>query len=199
MRHCRAILSAALLVLGHAASALASEPSAAGTQAFSEVMVLFAARTHGRVAFTEIHQISVLNTPVRSAGELIYVAPDRLEKHTLEPKPETLVLDHGVLSAQRGRHRYTVALSDAPQVIPFVESLRATLAGDSAALERYFTVTFEGDVARWRMSLMPRDASLASVIREIQMEGERDAILTVDIHERDGDRSQLSIGPQLPP
>jgi Outer membrane lipoprotein carrier protein LolA-like len=167
--------------------------------AFAEVMALFAARTHGRVAFTEVHELALLKQPLKSSGELVYVAPDRLEKRTLAPKSETLVLDHGMLTAQRGRHTYTVALSDAPQVVPFVESVRATLAGDRGALEHYFAVSFAGDVAHWRLTLLPRDAAIAKSVREIHMEGERDAIRTVEIREADGDRSLLSIGPDLPP
>jgi hypothetical protein len=83
--------------------------------------------------------------------------------------------------------------------VPFVESVRATLAGDTAALERYFTVGFEGDAAHWRMTLLPREAAIAKSVKQIHMEGERDAIRTVEIRESDGDRSLLNIGPELPP
>ncbi len=194
-----ALMLAAVLWLSRTAGS-AEPPNAAVTPpAFAEVMALLAQRTHGRVAFSEVHELAMLKQPVKSSGELVYVAPDRLEKHTLEPKPETLVLDHGVLSAQRGRHSYTVPLSDAPQVVPFVESVRATLAGDTAALERYFTVGFEGDLGHWRLSLLPRDPAIAKAVKAIHMEGERDAIRTVEIRESDGDRSLLTIGPELPP
>ena len=184
-----------------AVTAADAPPSAPAPEApaFAEVMRLFAARSHGRVAFTEIHELAMLKQPVQSSGELVYIAPDRLEKHTLEPKAETLVLDHGMLTAQRGRHQYTVALSDAPQVVPFVESVRATLAGDAPALKRYFSIGFEGDTAHWRMTLTPGDAAVAKSVRQIHMEGERDAIHTVEILETDGDRSRLTIGPELPP
>ena len=192
---------AAILALAVAGPvhALDSAPVASAAPAFAEVMALFATRTRGHVAFTEIHEMAMLKQPVESSGELIYVAPDRLEKHTLQPKPETLILDHGVLSAQHGRHQYTVALSEAPQVVPFVESVRATLAGDAAGLQRYFSVGFEGDVAHWRLTLLPRDAAIARSVKEIHMDGARDAIRTVEIRESDGDRSLLSIGPELPP
>jgi Outer membrane lipoprotein carrier protein LolA-like len=196
------VILAATLALARAAGpahALDVPPAASVAPAFAEVMGLFAARTRIHVAFTEIHQMAMLKQPVQSSGELIYVAPDRLEKHTLEPKPETLVLDHGELSAQRGRHKYTVALSEAPQVAPFVESVRATLAGDTASLQRYFSVGFEGDVAHWRLSLLPRDPAIARSVKEIHIEGARDAIRTVEIRESDGDRSLLSTGPDLPP
>ena len=84
--------------------------------------------------------MAMLERPLRSSGELLYEAPDHLEKHTLEPRPETLILEHGVLTAQRG-HRSQVSGCRLPQVVPFVESVRATLAGDRAALEHYFHVS----------------------------------------------------------
>ena len=84
--------------------------------------------------------------PVESSGELLYDAPDRLEKRTLKPKPEDLVLEGGVVTAQRGKHHYTLDLKQYPQVLPFIESIRATLAGDRAALERVFKVDFTGSL-----------------------------------------------------
>jgi hypothetical protein len=198
MRSYPAALAALTLLLVRPAAPVSATEGVAPNPAFSEVMALFAARTRGHVAFTEIHELAVLKSPLRSSGELVYVAPDRLEKHTLEPKAETLVLDHGVLKAERGHRKYSIALADAPQVLPFVESVRATLAGDTAALERYFAVSFEGDAAHWRMTLTPRDATLARTVSAIHMQGERAAILSVEIRERDGDRSLLSIGPELP-
>jgi hypothetical protein len=188
-------------VLGLSRTAASAEPPASSVTppAFAEVMALLAQRTQGQVSFSEVHELAMLRQPVKSSGELVYVAPDRLEKHTLEPKPETLVLDHGMLTAQRGHRKYTVPLSDAPQVVPFVESVRATLAGDTAALQRYFTVGFEGTVDRWRLSLMPRDPAIAKSVRAIHMEGERGAIRKVEIQESDGDRSLLTIGPEQPP
>lgn len=188
-----------LALAGTAARATESPPPAGDSPVFAEVMGLFAARTAGRVAFTEVHELAMLKQPLTSSGELVYVAPDHLEKRTTEPKAETLVLDHGMLTAQRGRHTYTVALKDAPQVVPFVESVRATMAGDRAALERYFTTRFEGDAAHWRLTLLPRDAAIAKSVQQIRMDGERASIRSVEIRETDGDRSLMSIGSDLPP
>ncbi len=193
------LLGAGLMLAGVSARAADPAPLATAPAAFPEVMNLFAARTHGRVAFTEVHELAMLKQPVRSSGELTYVAPDRLEKRTTEPKAEALVLDHGMLTAQRGRHTYTVALKDAPQVLPFVESVRATLAGDSAALQRYFIVDFSGDVSQWQLTLTPREAAIARSVRQVRMQGAHAVIRSVEILESDGDRSLLTIGPELPP
>jgi hypothetical protein len=90
-------------------------------------------------------------------------------------------------------------LRDFPQVVPFVESLRATLAGDRAALERFFHVQFDGTLAHWTLLLVPLDATLAGAVKDIRIEGEHDEIRTVEIRHRDGDRSLLTIGPEVPP
>jgi hypothetical protein len=162
------------------------------------VMGALAQRKHGHVTFVEKKLIALLDRPVESSGELLYDAPDRLEKRTLKPKPESLVLEGGSVSAQRGRRHYVLDLKQYPQVVPFIESIRATLAGDRAALERVFKVDFTGSFDHWRLGLVPLDAQLGKQVREIHIEGEKDLIHSVEIVEADGDRSLLTIGAEVP-
>ena len=158
-----------------------------------------AARRHGHVAFTEVQYLAMLDRPLESSGELFYEAPDRLEKRTLSPRAETLVLAHGVLSATRGQRSRTLELAAYPQLAPLLESLRATLAGDRTTLERVFSVTLDGDSSRWTLHLAPRDPAAAHVIREVVIAGEQANLRTVEILQGDGDRSLLTIGRELPP
>ena len=179
------------------ALAATTAQAAAPSQDLDSLMGLLAQRQHGHVSFTEKHFLAVLDRPVESSGELLYDAPDRLEKRTLKPKPETLVLQHGVITAQRGRHTYTLNLSDYPQIVPLIDSIRATLAGDRASLERLFKVTFDGALEQWTLVLAPSDPAVGKSVREIRIEGARDAIHTVEIQQADGDRSLLTIGPDV--
>jgi hypothetical protein len=185
------------LALG--AGAAAAPPSAPADEAFTQLLELLAARRHGHVTFTEVHRLALLDAPLESSGELLYDAPDRLEKRTLEPRPEDLLLDHGVLTAQRGRHRHTLTLREYPQLIPYVESIRATLAGDRASLERYFHVQFSGTLDHWTLELTPADPQLARTVEHIRIAGEREAIRTVEVRETAGDTSLLTIGPAVSP
>jgi Outer membrane lipoprotein carrier protein LolA-like len=196
LRHRRA---GVLIAVGLAAAGAAAAQTSAPSSAFDELLQLLAARLHGHVTFTEVQQLAILERPLQSSGELLYEAPDRLEKRTLKPKAETLVLQHGVLTAHRGHRTYVLELRDYPQVVPFVESIRATLAGDRAALERVFRVQFDGTLSHWTLLLVPVDANLAGVVKHIRIEGERDVIRTVEIRQSDGDRSLLTIGPEVPP
>lgn len=168
-------------------------------EAFGQLLQLLAARRHGHVTFTEVHQLALLDRPLESSGELLYDAPDRLEKRTLQPRREDLLLEHGVLTAQRGSHRHVLALRDYPQLIPYIESIRATLAGDRAALGRYFRLQFSGTLDHWTLALVPVDAELARTVQHIRIVGERDAIRTVEVRQTDGDTSLLTVGAAVSP
>src|ERR1700738_1172862 len=158
------------------------------------VMGALAQRKHGHVTFVEKKFIALLDRPIESSGELLYDAPDRLEKKKAQPRPASPVLEGVVISAQRGRHHYVLDVKQYPQVMPFIESIRATLAGDRTALERSFKVELAGNFEEWTLVLRPLDSKLTRTVKEIHIEGEKDLILLVEIHEADGDRSLLTIG-----
>lgn len=181
----------AMLVYVWGGAAVAAE---AGSQ-LDQLMSLLAQRRHGEVSYTEKDYLSLLEQPLRSSGVLIYDAPDHLEKRTLKPKREALVLDHGVLTVARGKRTYHFDLSSYPQVAPYVDAIRATMAGDRAALERVFKVSFEGSLAHWELGLVPSDRKIARGVRRIRIQGERDEVQSVEIVQTDGDRSVMTMGP----
>jgi hypothetical protein len=158
-----------------------------------ELMHLLAGRQHGQVSFVEQHFLALLKRPVESYGELIYDAPNRLEKRTLEPRAESLLLAGDVLTIRRGRHSHVLDLKAYPLVLPFVESIRATLAGDRGALEQVFRVEYAGNLTRWSLILVPRDRSVAQAVSQVRIEGSLDNLSTVEILEVDGDRSLMTL------
>jgi hypothetical protein len=178
---------------GFALLALSGFVASGATDDLDDLMHLLAQRRHGQVSFVEQHFLAVLKRPVESYGELIYEAPNRLEKRTLEPRPESLMLDGDVLSVRRGQTRRVVDLKTYPQILPFVECIRATLAGDRTALERVFRIDYVGDLERWALILTPREAQAAKTVAQVRIDGSRDTLLTVEIRERDGDRSLMTL------
>jgi hypothetical protein len=183
------ILAAAALACICAASVC----SAADSSTLDQVMHLLAMRQHGQVEFVEQQFLAILDHPVESSGVLRYDAPDRLEKRTLEPHAESLVLAGGVLTVERGRSRRVLDLHSYPQALPFVESIRATLAGDRPALERVFHLDFTGELAHWSLALVPLDRQMAQSVAEVRIEGAQDQLLKVEIRQPDGDRSSMSL------
>ena len=180
-----------LLVLG---SVLAFS---AGVQAaplsVGQLMATLAKHPQGSATFTEKKYLAILDQPVESSGELLFVAPSRLEKRTLKPKPESMALDGDLLTLTRGARKRVLSLKDYPEVGGMIESIRATLAGDRNALERVYHLSLKGDSERWSLVLIPLDPKVGAVVARIQIDGTHDVVNSVEILQADGDRSVMRI------
>ena len=145
--------------------------------------------------FVERKYLSVLNKPLESSGTISFRAPDHLEKHTLVPKIEDLVLDQGVLTIDsKARNiKRTLVLQEYPAVWAFVESIRSTLAGDLPTLERFYKIKLEGDVVKWHMQLLPIEQRTREMVREIVIGGHDDHVTRIEMRESNGDRSTMTV------
>lgn len=147
----------------------------------------------GQASFVEKKYIAMLDKPVESSGELFYSAPDRLEKRTLKPKPESMVLDGGTLVIERGRQKHSLQLQDYPELAAVIDSIRATLAGDRKALERSYRLSLEGGAERWTLQLLPSDEKMQAIIKHIRIAGAQQSVNSIEIIRADGDRSLMLI------
>lgn len=165
----------------------------------NEVLAQLALRKHGHAEFIEQKFISSLDRPLESSGELRFDAPDHLEQRTLKPRAEALVLDNGTLTVDRGRTHRVMDIHEFPQVEPLVESIRATLAGDRAALERLFRLEFSGGISRWTLTLVPLQSKVKQMVSQVKIDGVRDQLIKVEIRQTDGDRSLMTLRPSPNP
>lgn len=147
--------------------------------------------------FVEKKTIAMLDRPVESSGELFYSAPDHLEKRTIKPKPEAMILDHGTLVIERGRQKRELQLQDYPELAAFIDSIRATLAGDRKALERNYRLSLEGTAEHWTLQLLP--LAEKAVVKQIRIAGAGDAVRSITITQADGDSSLMLIEPLAAP
>jgi hypothetical protein len=147
----------------------------------------------GRVHFVETKEVSVLDRPLESSGELVFTPPDRLEKHVTSPGDERMVADRERLVIERRGRRQELALAEYPEVAVLVESIRGTLAGDRAALEAAYALELQGDAPSWRLTLTPRDAALGKLVTRVMIEGSQAQVQRVTVEQADGDRSLMRI------
>jgi len=159
------------------------------------LMSTLAQHKSGRATFTETKYLSIATQPVESSGELVFVAPDHLEKHTLSPKPEHLVVDGDMLTVERNNRKYTLALARYPELGAFIDSIRATLAGNRFALEQVYKVALAGRGDDWTLTLTPLDSRMLKVVSTITLDGTRDVLRSVAIRQADGDRSVMRLQP----
>jgi outer membrane lipoprotein-sorting protein len=144
-------------------------------------------------SFVEKKSIAILDKAVESSGELFFSAPDHLEKRTLKPKPESLIVNGGDLLIERGRKKYHLQLQDYPELAAFINSIRGTLAGDLKALERNYRLSLDGTAERWTLQLLPLDAKMQAVLQHIHIAGVRDQVRSIEITQTDGDSSLMTI------
>ena len=146
-----------------------------------------------KATFSEKKYLSILERPVESSGELAFTPPDRMEKRTLLPKPERVVVDRETVTLERAGKRHTLRLRENPGVAVLVESIRGTLSGDLAALTRTYSVGLDGPPSRWRLVLRPLDPSLGTMVERVEIAGSQARVATVEIFQADGDRSVMTL------
>ncbi|MBN3736602.1 MULTISPECIES: outer membrane lipoprotein carrier protein LolA [unclassified Burkholderia] len=196
----RAVRTLAVAVAATAAmAALAATPAQPADTApawnLDRLMSTLAQHKSGRATFTETKTLSIATQPVESSGELVFVAPDHLEKHTLSPKPEHLVVDGDMLTVERNNRKFTLALARYPELGAFIDSIRATLAGNRFALEQVYKVALAGRGDDWTLTLTPLDSRMLKVVSTITLDGTRDVLRSVAIRQADGDRSVMRLQP----
>ncbi|WP_333977614.1 outer membrane lipoprotein carrier protein LolA [Burkholderia cepacia] len=198
-RAVRTLAAAIAVAASTAAIALATAPARAADAApawtLDRLMSTLAQHKSGRATFTETKYLSIATQPVESSGELVFVAPDHLEKHTLSPKPEHLVVDGDMLTVERNSRKYTLALARYPELGAFIDSIRATLAGNRFALEQVYKVALAGRGDDWTLTLTPLDSRMLKVVSTITLDGTRDLLRSVAIRQADGDRSVMRLQP----
>lgn len=159
-----------------------------------QLMHLLAQNKSAKATFVEKTYIGIIDRPLVSTGDLSFVAPDSLEKRTLTPKPELLVLHGDTLTIERpGEHRMRVSLEEHPEVSAFIESIRGTLAGDLSALKTLNTLQLTGSIEKWLLVLTPKQQRLSRIFSHIRISGSRTDVKTIELDQRDGDHSVMVI------
>lgn len=149
----------------------------------------------GRARFVETKTIALLDKPLVSSGELLYAPPARLEKRTVKPKPELMLLDGDWLRFERGKQKFSVRLAEQPEALAFVDSLRGTLTGDKAALEKNYKLRLAGSEERWTLDLLPDDQRIAAFVLRITFGGTKNRVEWIRYLQADGDSSVMTIEP----
>ena len=186
VQHAQVIVSAVVIFVFSAAQA--------DDWQVPELMQLLAHNKADKAHFVEKKYIGILDKPLESSGELAYTAPDKLEKRTLKPKPESLILEGDKLTINLpGKRLTTVSVQEHPELAAFTESIRGTLAGDRSALEKFYTLELTGSAEEWHLVLVPTQARMLNIISRIRIGGTHADIKSIGFDQRDGDRSEMAI------
>ncbi len=159
----------------------------------------FAQHPHERARFVEQTYSRVLRHPSETTGELYFDAPDRLEKRTLTPVSENLLVEGENVTVSRGARRRSFRIADIPPLRPLLEGLRATLAGDLAGLTAHFAVSSAATDSGWLLTLRPLPDEPQPLFQRIQIRGRDGRVQSLEIERDTGERSMMTITPVEPP
>lgn len=182
-----------------ALSSLVSGTARAQAPWLDGVMAGLAQVGERRATFEEERRIGALTRPLVSHGLLVWRRPGHLEKTTIAPRPEALVVDGDRLTLTAGGDApRTVSLASQPQIAALVEAIRGPLSGDLAGLRRVFTVQPEGAAAAWRITLTPIEPQVAALVRSVTVEGAQATIRVITTEQSNGDVQRMTITDQSP-
>lgn len=145
--------------------------------------------------FVETRHLAMLTRPIELKGSLRYERPNRLAKHVQSPFDELLSVegDAVTLVNRTKGEQQVLLLREQPVLAALVESVRATLAGDLAQLERHYKAGFSGRRSAWTLRLAPRDAKVRGYVETITLAGGDARLRRIEVLETGGDRSVMTI------
>jgi Outer membrane lipoprotein carrier protein LolA-like len=143
--------------------------------------------------FTETKTLAMLTKPLVLRGTLVYVRPDRVEKHVLTPYEEHLTVRGDQLTLRNKDGSKRIGVKSHPLIWSLVEAIRASLAGDDTTLRRFYHVELDGTRHDWTLTLRPLEEEPASYLTSIVLHGREARLTAVEVLESSGDRSVMAI------
>ncbi len=187
-RRLRALVAATLATLAMPALALD----------LAELMTLLAQVRSGEARFTEQRTVQGLDAPLVSSGTLSFAAPDRFSRHTLKPRPESMVVEGNMVTLTRSGRTRTVVLDAIPEVEAIVEAVRGTLTGNAGSLQQHFSTAVAGSAEQWTLELRPIEPRLQVLLASVHIAGRGSLLRSVEMRMADGDRSLMQVEPVAP-
>lgn len=180
---------------------LASPESSAAADATAEAVIARLGKAPPVTEpFVEYRFSRFTRTPVRSAGELAYLAPGHLRRTVTAPRAETTTIHDGQIRIERqGQKDRTVALARVPELAALLASVSGLLGGDAAALSAGFTITLEGGQGAFALALAPKQAAMARKLARIRVFGHDDGVSCLVFVEPDAEQNIVILDPDLVP
>lgn len=173
-------------------------PSSAADDALDTMLAGLAQHPHAQVSFSEETHSQLLTHDLHSTGVLRFDAPDRLEKQTLTPTAEDLIVEGDTATIIRGHHQSSIRLSEYPQLSSLLEGIRATLSGNRAALDQRFQLAFAVAGPGWELRLAPPPTTPHPGFKLIVLRGHGDALDNVALDQSNGDHTTIVLSPPQP-
>lgn len=125
-----------------------------------------------RTSFVELRDSRLLKKPLRLEGEYRRPDAETFVREVTQPYAEETIIRAGEVEIARGgKPVRRFSLARVPELAGLQASFGALLAGDRRTLEQHYFLDTQGTRQRWTMTLLPKDAALASKLQAITLYG----------------------------
>ena len=158
--------------------------------------------SYARLNFVETRQSMFLATDMVIEGNIEYRAPDHIEKVTVSPMSEKILVDGDTMLVEKttySKDHYAVvktkhySIESHPVLKATVGSIRYILAGNSEMLGEYYEMSISGQCENWTLELIPRTVEIADYLQKIILSGNESSILRYVTIQADGDETVMAL------
>ena len=159
-----------------------------------------------KISFVETKHYMFLTTDLVIEGNIEYRSPDYLEKNTLSPIAEKIVIDGDSMVVEKiteggknntilRKNRYSIRSH--PALKATVGSILPMLAGNYEVLNENYEMVIDGLREGWTLELVPKSTEFLDHIGKIILSGKDAYILEYVIIQADGDESVMKLSYEI--
>jgi len=133
-------------------------------------------------------RVPILQRPLRSSGELIFLPHQGLYRKLINPfQQETLITLTAIRQRDERGNVETLDLSKLQPAKVLIDGFLAIFSGSWESIDERFQVSLSLENHQWTLGLQPKDSIMAQIITCIILEGERNQVLRLWVRESGGD------------
>jgi hypothetical protein len=138
--------------------------------------------------FEEEKTIFMLQRPLRSTGQLIFVPQKGLYRHLVTPFQQELLITTTAVYQRDDQGKVEImALEKLPFAKVLVEGFLTVFSGSWESLYHHFQVYFFSADPHWKLGLRPKHSMVSQLISCLILAGENHQVLNLWVHETNGD------------
>ena len=139
--------------------------------------------------FTQQKYLRTLTTPVTTSGRFARHPGHGLFWHLQKPFELRLRVRRDGISRQDASGAWKSNGSQSTQAAQ-VKLFMAVLGGDTAELQRHFTLKLSGSAGNWQLLLLPKTVVMKQVFENITISGDK-LVRRIELKEKQGDRTVM--------
>ena len=143
-------------------------------------------------SFTQTRQLAALKKPLVIQGHMVFAREQGVLWKIEKPYRMTYIMTaKGVREIQADGSHKDRAAADIPGIGSVEGLFRGILTAERDILAHHFSAKTTGDINAWTLSLLPKNATLQKVLKEVTLEG-GDQVRAVRIQEINGDDTTIT-------